>query len=294
MNLVAARDAVHRHLVLLAAFSRPRVDLLMPRPLHQQIQLLVPLIQLSDGRFDDRLFGSDRVQLLLVALLRDALRQIPLAQPLRENVEDARGGHANAAAVRTVLRLRPGGVHAVRPDAVVVALELGVDELLGAGRSSTALRTRGSLRVQAYATLAAMLPARLARQAAVALAAARRRACYALPTPVLRLSGLLLVLLSFQLLLPLGLLLHLQLLCLLLLRRDARHCHRHGAEDRLETRILLLAALAVVVLDVLRLFLGYVDAIAVVPLLAGVAAAIVAMKLLISFVSSGKRLQLTS
>lgn len=49
--------------------------------------------------------------------------------------------------------------------------------------------------------------------------------------------------------------------------------HRYQAEHRLQRRIFLLAALTVILLDVLGFLLGYVDAIPVIPLLAGIASA---------------------
>lgn len=61
---------------------------------------------------------------------------------------------------------------------------------------------------------------------------------------------------------------------LAILGGDAGHGGRDGAKDRLQGGVFLLAALTVVVLDVLGLLLGDVDAVAVIPFLAAVAAAV--------------------
>lgn len=189
---------------------------------------------------------------------------------LRKHLVDSARRQLHSAGVRTILRLRPRRHDAAWSVTLTIAFQRWIQQNLRCERSFPLFWSRSRLgftillpadRVGANAHLATLLAATLVLpQTGVAVATTLRLAALALAASFVRLARRALLLGFFRRFLLLG------------VRR--RTLHRHEPKHRLQRGILLLASLAVVVLDVFCLLLRYVDAISVVPFLAGVATSV--------------------
>lgn len=119
VDLVTARHAVHRRLVLdVDVILAPLVQGAALGELHQQVEFLVPLVQLHQRRPHDLLLRSVLLQALLVLLRSDAGRAVPLLDARREDLKDAVRRQLHPAHFRAVFRLRSRCVGAVGSVAV--------------------------------------------------------------------------------------------------------------------------------------------------------------------------------